>query len=153
MRRLATLILLFLGTPDGAAPSSPRFAWLAGCWRLEANGRVIDESWMAARGGTMLGMSRTVRGDSLVSYEFLRLFTRGDSLVYAARPSGQAPAEFTAPLPARDEISFANPAHDFPQRIVYRRVSDDAIEARVEGTIGGRERVQRFPYRRSSCTE
>jgi hypothetical protein len=39
---------------------------------------------------------------------------------------GAAPAEFTAARPAGDEVVFANPAHDFPQR---------------------------FPYRRSSCTE
>jgi hypothetical protein len=98
----------------------------------------------------MLGMSRTVRGDTLVEWEFIRLYERGEQLVYAAQPARQAPAEFTSTSIERDAMTFANPAHDFPQRIIYR-LNGDSLFARVEGQMNGRERGVDFRYARVPC--
>lgn len=106
---------------------------------------------MAAGGGIMLGMGRTVRGDTLVEYEQLRIYPREGSLVYAANPSGQEPAEFVSTTVSDTLVVFENPAHDFPQRIVYRRIGADSLAASVEGVSRGKQRVQRFPYARASC--
>lgn len=64
----------------------------------------------------------------------------GGSLVYEARPSGQPAARF--PLKSLDDgvAVFENPAHDFPQRIIYRR-TPDGIAARIEGTMNGAPRA------------
>jgi hypothetical protein len=104
----------------------------------------------------MLGMGRTTRNDTLVEYEHLRIYEAGDTLVYHAMPSGQKPSEFRAAPPAggwsaATELVFANPAHDFPQRVRYRPVGADSIVARVEGTRNGAERGVDFPYRRVAC--
>ena len=136
-------------------PRIESVAWLHGCWqRTSANG-VIDEQWMRPGGGTMMGLSRTVRRvgqvDSTTEYEFLRLFARDGKLVYAAHPSGQSPAEFTESELGDGSIVFANPQHDFPQRVIYRKRGADSLIARVEGTIGGNARGMDFPYRRVSC--
>ena len=48
-------------------------------------------------------------------------------------------------------VIFENPAHDFPQRIIYRRRGADSLLARVEGMRGGRLRGLDFPYRRVPC--
>ena len=48
-----------------------KLAWLAGHWRLEKGGRVIDEHWMAPAGGVMLGMERTVYKGKEIEHEFL----------------------------------------------------------------------------------
>ena len=140
-----------LAQPPGSAPVD-RIAWLGGCWRMDAGPVVIEEQWMAPRGGAMLGVGRTVRRDSVVEYEFLRIHAAGDTLVYDARPSGQPRAEFrAAPGGEAREVVFANPTHDFPQRVAYRRVSADSVVARIEGTRGGQARTISFPYRRVSC--
>jgi hypothetical protein len=145
------MVLLVAITSAPQQPTPKSVAWLAGCWRMVSGSRVIDEMWMPEKGGVMLGVSRTVRADSMMSYEFLRIYGRSATLVYAANPSGQTPAEFIATLPVRDSVVFDNPSHDFPQRLVYRRVSSDSLNARVEGTIGGNRRTQSFAYRRRSC--
>ena len=49
---------------------------------------------MAPRGGSMLGMSRTVIGGKTVEYEFLRIALVDGTLAYVAKPSGQAEAPF-----------------------------------------------------------
>jgi hypothetical protein len=99
----------------------------------------------------MLGMGRTVRNDTLVEFEQLRLTQRGTSAVYHAEPSGQAPAEFVATAVSDSLVTFSNPQHDFPQRIIYRRRGADSLVARVEGTRGGAVRGVDFPYARVAC--
>src|SRR3954469_5857199 len=72
-----------------------KLSWISGCWQRTArNGQTIDEQWMAPKAGTMLGMSRTVRGDSLIEYEQLRIFERSGKAVYYAAPVRQTPSEF-----------------------------------------------------------
>ena len=77
-------------------------------------------------GGNLLGISRTTRGDSLAGFEFMRIHGRGDTLIFAAQPSGQPPADFFATLVGDRDVLFENPAHDFPQRIRYRAVGADS---------------------------
>jgi hypothetical protein len=138
-----------------AAPTAPAdsLRWLAGCWRLSGARSVVEEQWMAPRGGEMLGVSRTVAGGAVREFEFLRIYARGDTLVYAARPSRQPPAEFRATTLSAGEVLFENPQHDFPQKVGYRLQPPDSLIARIEGTTGGRHRVVSFPYRRVQCGE
>jgi len=125
--------------------------WMAGCWQLEGRGRVTQEQWMAPRGGMMLGMSRTVVRDTAREWEHLRIGRQDGKVVYVARPSGQAETTFTAETVSDSAVMFANPAHDFPQRIRYRRVGTDSLVARIEGDQGGRTRGMDFPMRRVDC--
>jgi hypothetical protein len=101
----------------------------------------------------MLGTSRTVRGDSVVEYEFLILRTGPDAWSYEAHPSGQTPTTFrTAGVPDTETLLFANPAHDYPQEVGYRRVGPDSVTAWIDGTVAGRQRRVEFAYARVSCT-
>jgi hypothetical protein len=138
--------------PGGDNPSSvERLGWLAGCWQRKNGATVVDEQWMRPRAGMMLGMSRTVRQDSVIEFEQLRIYARGGRVVYAASPSGQSSAEFEARTTSDSMVVFENPTHDFPQRIMYRRHGTDSLTARIEGTRGGRTRGIDFPYQRASC--
>lgn len=128
-----------------------RVAWLQGCWQFAAGDRIVDEQWTAPRGGAMLGVSRTTRGAVMTEHEFVRLVERGGRLVYEAHPSGQAGAAFTSSTIEADAVVFENPAHDFPQRIGYRRVGADELRAWIEGPRGGTTRRAEFPYRRAAC--
>jgi Domain of unknown function (DUF6265) len=100
----------------------------------------------------MLGMARTVVRDSLREHEQVRIESRGGRTTYVAKPSGQAEATFEARLISDTLVVFENAQHDFPQRIVYRRVGSDSLRAAVEGTMGGRERSIPYPYRRIACS-
>ena len=151
---LLAAALLSLRTVAGSAQTAPTVAqvgWIAGCWELSTGARLIEEQWMRPRGGLMLGVSRTVAGDSLREYEQVALFERGGRLVYAAAPAGQAPAQFESIAVSDSLVIFENPAHDFPQRIIYRRRGADSLLARVEGMRGGKLRGSDFPYRRIIC--
>lgn len=73
---------------------------------------------MKPRGGTMLGMSRTVTGDRTSEFEHMQI---------------------------RE--------HDFPQRIIYRRLADSSLQARIEGKRVGKLQGVDFPMRPPACGE
>jgi hypothetical protein len=143
---------LVLGTSAaGPATRVTQVAWLAGCWEQAAGPRTVEEQWTRPRGGLMLGSGRTVRGNTLVEYEQTRIFERGGRLVYGANPSGQAPAEFESIELSDSSVTFENPTHDFPQRVMYRRRGTDSLVGRVEGMRNGKLRGVDFPYARVAC--
>src|SRR5688572_19688319 len=97
-----------------------RVAWLQGCWAIESPQRVVEESWMSPRGGTMIGVSRTVGDGRLLEYELIVLREQDGRLAYHAHPSGQASAVFLSTSVTDASALFENPQHDFPQKIGYR---------------------------------
>lgn len=152
--RVRAFVLLALGAANsGGEPPEEgvgRVVWLQGCWQVTSDARTVEEQWMAPRGDSMVGMSRTVREGTLAEYELVIIRTRGAALVYTAHPSGQASAEFTATIVSDKRVVFENLQHDFPQRIGYER-DGPSLHAWVEGSRGGRERRIEFPYARTAC--
>lgn len=143
---------LCLTSVAGAQRPTDQLSWLTGCWERRTASGVIQEQWSSNAGGMLHGFSRTVRRDTVIAWEFVRIYAVGDTLVFEAQPSRQAKAEFRAVAPFDPEVVFANPAHDFPQRVVYRR-SGDSLLARIEGSRGGQNRVVPFGYARAKCPE
>ena len=133
----------------GQTSDLSRLDWLAGCW-LGAGG--VEEHWMKPAGGTMLGMSRTVRQEKTAAFEFLRIHrdVNGD-IHFVARPSGQPEASFKLLKMSEREVIFENPAHDFPQRIIYPLAPDGSLFARIEGVRNGKEAGVDFPMKRAQC--
>lgn len=152
---LTSSLVLALGIASGpmaAQTMDPAgAAWLAGCWEQQRGARVVHEQWMAPRGGMMLGTNRTVVADTARAFEFLRLAPREGRLTYTAMPGGRAETHFAAVTLSDTLLVFENPAHDFPQRILYRRVGADSLVARIEGERGGQLRGVDFPFRRVTC--
>ena len=133
LRTLALLPALMLG-PDmaRARASIDSTAWLAGCWSADGKEAGSGEQWMAPAGGTMLGVSRVVRGDQTVAFEFMRIRARADgTLVFIAAPSGQREASFVLSRSEAGLLVFENPEHDFPQVVIYRLMSPDRLQARI----------------------
>lgn len=105
---------------------------------------------MAPRGGSMIGVSRTVRGGKLTAYELIVLEEQGKRLAYKAHPSGQPSAIFLSTDVGHAEVVFESPQHDFPQQIGYR-LNGDSLLAWIAGTAKGKPRRVEFPYRRVAC--
>ena len=148
---VAGLIALAGASALQPARGIQRAAWLAGCWEAQSAQRTIEEHWMAPRGRTMLGMGRTVRGDSSVESEMITLREHGDRLAYEAHPSGQSVATFLSTAVTDTSIVFENPKHDFPQRVGYERRGADSLLAWIDGTMAGRNRRVDFRYSRANC--
>lgn len=128
-----------------------RLAWMAGCWEQRSGGTITQESWMAPEGGAMVGMSRTVAGGAMRAWEALRIVSDSGRLVYVAQPNGRSTTAFPALLTSDTLAVFENLAHDFPQRVTYRRLSADSIVARISAERDGKSRGMDIRMRRMSC--
>lgn len=150
------LLAVSLAAAFARAAEAPleQLGWLPGCWNAEKAEPGSGEQWMSIAGGTLLGMSRTVRGGKTVAYEFMRIGSTADGkLAFFAQPSGQAPASFALLRISASEVAFENPAHDFPQRIIYRLDSPARLVASIEGVRNGAARRIEFPMQRVACEE
>lgn len=116
-----------------AEPDLAKLTWLAGCWASDTGEPGTGEQWTRPAGGTMLGMSRTVRGGKAVEFEFMQIRVQPDGrLAFIAQPSGRPPTAFPLRSLTNDEAVFENGQHDFPQRVVYGRSGASQLRARID---------------------
>ena len=120
----------------GDEPSLASLAWMAGSWEGTADGVAMEEHWLPARGGAMLGVHRDVAGGRMVSFEFLRIEATAEGVTYLASPKGRPATPFRLVESGPARVVFANPEHDFPQRILYWLGEDGSLHARIEGRQG-----------------
>ena len=140
-----------VASPASAQSKVAALGWMAGCWQHTTSGILVEEQWTQPAGGMLLGVGRTTRRDSTISFEFTRIFQRGRSLIFEARPNGLEPVEFVAHRSVGRTLDFRNPKHDFPQRVGYRFISADSLRAFIEGPVRGRMRRVDFAYGRVPC--
>lgn len=146
-RRLFCLALLALlaGLSAAAMSRAPRpaegfqladLSWLVGHWKQESKAGLVEELWMPARGGMMLGLNRTSREKGKAQFEYLRIEQQGDAVVYLASPGGAKPTPFRLMVLEEHQAIFENPEHDFPKVIEYR-LEDGKLEVSIAGDEPG----------------
>ena len=132
-----------IAIPEPAKASISDLDWLAGAWLGKLRTSAVEERWSPAKGGAMLGVSRTVKGERMTAFEFLRIVERDGGLVYVAQPGGRPPTEFVLSKLENQRASFVNPRHDYPQRIVYELSKEGKLSASIGFAKG---RLQTFEY-------
>jgi hypothetical protein len=118
--------------------------WISGVWTVSNKVTTVEERWTPAAGGSMIGVSRTIRDGNPGGFEFLCIVERDGGLTYQAMPNGRMPAtDFTLTTIDADNAVFENPAHDFPKTIRYTRTAD-GLDAVVSGEPGTKPITFRF---------
>lgn len=133
-----------------APPMAParigQVAWISGDWTGAMGTSTVEERWSPGNGGAMIATSRTVRGDVMTAFEFLCVFERHGTLVYAAMPNGGAQTEFTLTKIDAESATFENPTHDFPKMIRYAKRADGGMDATISG--GPTSKPTTFSFKR-----
>jgi len=142
---LILMIAAAAAVADAAPPPMPAF--LMGCWEHRQEARWAQECWTDPRAGQMMGSGRSGEGDKLGSWEWMRIIRADDgSVSFLGSPGGAAPTAFGARQLTATTAEFANPAHDYPQRIRYE-IKGGRLEAEVSLLDG--TRAQRWTYHRA----
>lgn len=128
-----------------STPELKELSWLAGVWAGTTDGETVEEHWMEPGGGMMVGMNRTLYANGKSSFEYLRLDSDKETIVFYASPSGKPATPF--PLKEIDEKKavFENLKSDFPQRIIYQR-KDNTLHASIEGEVGGKRQTMKWVW-------
>ncbi|MCR6625049.1 MAG: DUF6265 family protein [Pseudoxanthomonas sp.] len=132
MKRLTTFFLT-LSTALTAVPASANgLDWLAGHWCGQSGKTFSEETWMAPRGGLLVGMHRDTREGKATGFEFMRIAQQDGRWVFLAQPGGKTATIFPAERVEKDRVVFANPTHDFPKRVIYSSPDADTLHARID---------------------
>ena len=131
------------------ATALPMPAFLSGCWEQRSDdGRWTEECWTDTRGGLMIGSGRIGKGDQVGHWEWMRIERGADGgLTFYGSPKGATPVGFRAIAADANSITFANPNHDYPQRVRYAR-SETGLDAEVSLADG--RNPNRWSYRRAA---
>lgn len=135
-----TLCLLAFGacsTATHAEEADPnRLDWLTGCW--QADDGMTREVWSGSEDGYYFGYSAVLKGGHAVFFEQMRI-DPAPLPIFNAYPRGNGPSAFPATSLSDTRITFANPEHDFPQKIEYWREGDSlrALISKMDGSSSG----------------
>jgi hypothetical protein len=147
------MITAFPAAQNAAQSQATRLAdlaWLSGHWAGTDGPLQMEEIWTSAEGGALVGLHKDVatRGGTprMVSFEFLRIEATADGIAYVAQPGGRPPTRFSLVETGPRRVVFANPAHDFPQRILYWIDDAGALHARIEGPKGDKTIGQEWTW-------
>jgi hypothetical protein len=143
------LLSIAIAPTSAAARGVDDLAWLAGSWAGDSAGTRIEEHWMAPLGGQMVGMHRDVVGGRAVSFEFFRIASDSAGVAYLSSPRGRPATRFGLAESGPRRVVFENPAHDFPQRILYWLDPRGRLHARIEGTMHGRAESEEWTWKKS----
>lgn len=103
---------------SGSQPSLNDIRWLTGCWETASGTREIwrrsdDEQ-------SLIGEGQSPRADGSVFKERLSITEDKTGLTYTAQPGNSSPTVFRQINTAEQSVVFANPSHDYPQKIAYQ---------------------------------
>jgi hypothetical protein len=146
-----------------ASPLPPselsKLAFLAGHWRGERDGAVIEEAWLAPSGGVAQATVRLVKGDQVGTIELIIVAAESDRVVMRYnhfysdyRPwESDGPIELTLTKAEAEELIFSNLA--LPPRhateMGYRKTGPDTLDSWVIAVDAGGALTQHdFDFRK-----
>ena len=147
VKALPCLILLCMaglsacsGAPRSATADHElaAYAWLLGDWRADAGENFLHETWRMQGSRSFAGAGSTENRENgeRKGFEQLELLSRDGKVFFIATVAhNPAPVPFALSGNDPERLVFANAEHDFPKKIVYKRV--DHNHMRVEVSDGG----------------
>ncbi|MFQ5630950.1 MAG: DUF6265 family protein [bacterium] len=125
--------------------------WLIGAWQRETAKSFTYETWRQLSDRTFEGESfRVPKATSdTVFVESLLLVEMAGEIFYMPKVAeNKYPVPFRLVSFADGKAVFEHPEHDFPQRIIYKRKTDDSMTAYAEGEINGQKKLLEFQFRK-----
>jgi hypothetical protein len=107
------------------------FGWLIGTWQENENS---FEVWKD-EGNFLSGSSYKIdKARNKTVTEEIKLIKKGNDFYYVPDVAGpQGPIEFKITSFDKNSFIAENPAHDFPKKIIYKKINDQQLEATISG--------------------
>ncbi len=122
--------------------------WLIGSWERKLPDGILKETWTKQNDSTFSGDSYFINTKDTVHFESIKLVQKAEELTYNATVVGQnedEPVAFKLTSDTNNTFSFENPAHDYPQKITYKKVTSDRLIATISGKQQGKQTQESYP--------
>lgn len=125
--------------------------WLSGEWVRASAVDLSSEKWEKKNDSTFYGVGLTIEGKDTVAFETMTIEEKKGKLYYipvVKDQNGGKPVEFALTASNENEWIFENPKHDFPTKIVYKKINNDSLYAEISALKEGKEVKVPFPFSR-----
>jgi len=132
MRQILFFIVCIFISLQVFGQSLPEF--LQGTWKVENKGTY--EEWEIVTTREYVGSSYKIKDGNKVILENLTIRSSENSVIYTATVLNQNQGkgiEFTLNQIDENTVSFENPNHDFPKKIIYQKITDKQVYVQVLG--------------------
>lgn len=126
-------------------------SWLIGNWGHTSKEGILTETWVKTNDSLYKGETHFVVGKDTVFWEKVDLIQDNGKLSYIASVPGQnneKPVRFDMTSMNDSLIIFENPAHDYPNKIVYNKIGKDSVFAEIFGTQKGKPATEKFAMKK-----
>jgi Domain of unknown function (DUF6265) len=168
MKKYACCLVFLITVQDLFAQTitdlTKTMGWLEGDWFAQSERGFLLECWQKKDDSTFMGITYyfptngTIKKEDITHntmknfgkvLEHIEIHKRGYIISYITTVNDQTKdAAIIFPLSASDSVTiiFENPAHDFPQKIVYKYFDAQHIEATISAQTAGGEIKEVFSY-------
>jgi hypothetical protein len=125
--------------------------WLVGSWEQKLPEGTLVENWKMENDSTYSGESYFIKEKDTLSFESIELLQKGDMLYYIPTVKGQnndKPVTFKMTSDADNSFTFENPAHDYPQKIVYKKAGANDLIATISGKQQGKDSQESYAMKK-----
>jgi hypothetical protein len=126
--------------------------WLIGNWENKMDDGILSETWKKENDSTFSGKSYfIVNSKDTVHSETIILTQLNNQLIYSPTVKGQnddKPIDFIMTSDSENNFVFENPKHDYPQKIVYKKVNENSLVATISGMQQGKQSTESYPMKK-----
>lgn len=124
--------------------------WFVGKWESKTEEGILYEEWNEINDSTISGHAFAIssEGDTTFS-EKANIVNRNGVIVYSVTVNNEQTTDFTL-VDNEQQAVFENINHDYPQRIIYKKMGSDSLFARIEGNVDGADTFEEFRYGKSN---
>jgi hypothetical protein len=126
--------------------------WLIGNWENKMDDGILSETWKKENDSTFSGKSYfIVNSKDTVHSETIILTQLNNQLIYSPTVKGQnddKPIDFIMTSDSENNFVFENPKHDYPQKIVYKKATENSLVATISGMQQGKQSTESYPMKK-----
>ncbi len=144
-------LLLSCGKNKNKFEKLKQMNWLIGNWENKLPIGTLTENWKKENDSIFIGQSFFIKAKDTLHNENIELNQVGDDVYYIPTVIGQnndEPVTFKLTTITTNQIVFENPKHDFPQKIVYSKITNDSIIATISGIQQGKASKESYPMKK-----
>lgn len=149
---LSALVFTACKKEDEKAPLEiDKAKWLVGDWQNKSKEGLLSENWERVNDSVFHAVCYFVHDKDTLHNEKISLLQSDNAIIYSPTVKGEngnKPVPFKMTSVNANELVFENPKHDYPQKIVYTKITADSLVTKISGMVQGKPYSETYPMKK-----
>lgn len=149
LHRLLVLITMLFAACE-PAKNLDEYKFLIGEWKGDRDGMALLEIWNKESDKRFSGDGIVLSDKDTLFHEKIAIELRDNEIYYVVTlPSNEGPVSFKLISSGKNNWTYENKEHDFPQKISYTFIQPDSLIAVIEGLDKGKPSIEVFRFKKA----